>query len=217
MSKPTLGYWKIRGLAQPIRLLLEYSGQEYTDRQYEQGDGPEYSREEWLKEKNSLGLDFPNLPYYIDGDIKCTQSNSIIRYIAAKHDLLGKTDKEKVTCDVMLENAMDFRNGVVRLVYNKEYENLKGTYFENVKEKLVSFEKFLGDKQWFAGENVTACDFPMYELLDQHRLMKPGILDDYPKLMAFLDRFEGLPKIKAYMESSRFMKRPVNNKVAAFK
>ena len=60
-------------------------------------------------------------------------------------------------------------------------------------------------------------DFPMYELLDQHRLMIPGVLDPYPKLKAFMDAFEALPKIKAYMASAKFMKRPVNNKSASFK
>ena len=60
-------------------------------------------------------------------------------------------------------------------------------------------------------------DFHMYELLDQHRLMIPGVLDPYPKLKAFVDAFEALPKIKAYMASAKFMKRPVNNKSASFK
>ena len=64
---------------------------------------------------------------------------------------------------------------------------------------------------------VTVADFPMYELLDQHRLMIPGVLDAYPKLTAFMNAFESLPKIKEYMASDKFMKRPINNKVAAFK
>lgn len=63
----------------------------------------------------------------------------------------------------------------------------------------------------------TICDFPMYELLDQHRLMRPDILDEYKNLRDFLDRFEQLPKIKAYMESEEFMKRPCNNKSAGWK
>lgn len=212
-----LGYWKIRGLAQPIRLLLNYAGEEFEDVQYEQGDGPEFSRDKWLSVKETLGLPFPNLPYFIDGNIKITQSNSILRYIAKKHNLLGKTTQEIVDCDVMLENAMDFRNGTVRLAYNPNYEEIKDEYFTGLKPMLDRFESFLGDKKWFAGDNVTVCDFPMYELLDQHKIMKPGFLDNYPKLSAFCGRFEALPAIKKYMSSNKFMKRPINNKVAAFK
>ena len=51
-----LGYWAIRGLAEPIRLALHYSKTPYTEKFYEQGEGPEYSREEWLKDKPNLGL-----------------------------------------------------------------------------------------------------------------------------------------------------------------
>ena len=46
---------------------------------------------------------------------------------------MGKSAKEKVDCDMMVENAMDFRNGVVRLCYNKDYVRMNtvlrvGTY-----------------------------------------------------------------------------------------
>ena len=57
----------------------------------------------------------------------------------------------------------------------------------------------------------------MYELLDQYRMMIEGILKDYENLTAFMDAFESQPKIKAYMASDTFMKRPVNNKVAQFR
>ncbi|WAR26548.1 GSTM5-like protein [Mya arenaria] len=59
---PTLAYWKIRGLAQPIRLLLTYAGEEFEDVQYEQGDAPELSRAAWTDVKPSFNdiLDFPN-------------------------------------------------------------------------------------------------------------------------------------------------------------
>nr|AEI27296.1 mu-class gst glutathione S-transferase [Cipangopaludina cathayensis] len=213
----TLGYWKIRGLAQPIRLLLNYVGEQFEDVQYEQGDGPEFSRDAWLKVKPTLGLDFPNLPYYIDGDIKITQSNAILRYIARKHNLLGQTEQEQVNVDMMVENAMDFRNGVVRLCYNPDYEKLLKDYIPQCKETLKGFEKWLKNKSWFAGDNLTLADFPMYELLDQHRIMVPGILDDYPKLKAFMDAFEALPSIKTYMASDKFMKRPLNKVAAKFK
>ncbi len=55
-----------------------------------------------------------------------------------------------------------------------------------------------------------------YELLDQHRIMAPEVVSKYPKLCALLDRFEALPEIKAYMQSDRFMKAPINNKMAKF-
>ena len=215
-SKPVLGYWDIRGLAQPIKLLLAYTGTEYQDKKFPCGPGPEFDRSQWFDNKFSFGLDFPNLPYYIDGDVKLSQSNAILRYIARKHDMLGKTDKEKAMVDMMAEESMDFRNGWVRLCYNPDFENLKDGYLTNLDTKLQQFSKFLAKKTWFAGDSLTFVDFVMYELIDQHKFLAPNCLKKYENLEAFQSKFEELPKIAEYMKSSAFMKTPLNNKMAKF-
>ena len=50
-------------LAQAVRLFLEYSGSDYVDKNYVFT----MDMADWLTEKFKLGLDFPNLPYLIDG------------------------------------------------------------------------------------------------------------------------------------------------------
>ena len=54
-------------LAQPIRMLLEYCGADWKDIQYECGPAPGFDLSAWTSVKPNLGLDFPNLPYLIDG------------------------------------------------------------------------------------------------------------------------------------------------------
>ena len=52
MSSPlTLGYWKIRGLAEPIRVLLHYLGVEYKDEFYEVGPAPDFNSDSWFNVK----------------------------------------------------------------------------------------------------------------------------------------------------------------------
>ncbi len=41
--------------------MLEYVGREYNEKRQE-------SMEEWLERKYNLGLEFPNLPYLLDGN-----------------------------------------------------------------------------------------------------------------------------------------------------
>jgi glutathione S-transferase len=213
---PVLAYWTIRGLAQPIRLLLHYVGEEFEDKHYETGPAPDYNTDSWFNVKYSLGLDFPNLPYYIDGDVKVTQSNAILRYIGRKHKLMGETEAEAVRLDVIENAAMDFRNAAVRLFYNPDFDKLKAQYLIDLKERLELFEKYLQNKKWFVGDKISIVDFPMYEMLDQHKLLDPTCLDAFPKLQEFVERFENLPAIKAYMRSDKFMARPLNNKMAKF-
>ena len=91
-NKPILlGYWKIRGLAHPIRYLLEYCEHPYQDVMYEQGDAPNFSVECWTSVKNTLGLDFPSIPYLIDQEVKLTDVYAIMIYVATAYapELLG--------------------------------------------------------------------------------------------------------------------------------
>lgn len=77
-NKITLGYWGIRGLGQVPRLLLAYTGAIWEDVKYT-------APEQWFGgDKDSLGLEFPNLPYIIDGDFKLTESRAVIYYIVKR-------------------------------------------------------------------------------------------------------------------------------------
>jgi glutathione S-transferase len=90
-GKLTLGYWFIRGLAERIRLLLEYLGLPYEQEFYF-----EDNEDQWFKvdkpkllEKNPAA----NLPYLIDGDKIISESTAILVHLchrAGRLDLLGR-------------------------------------------------------------------------------------------------------------------------------
>ena len=63
---------------------------------------------------------------------------------------------------------------------------------------------------------LTVVDFVMYELLDQHRIFDASLIESHDNLAKFLTHFEELEPVKAYMASDRFMKAPLNNKMAKF-
>ncbi|XP_042871710.1 glutathione S-transferase Mu 3-like [Penaeus japonicus] len=212
---PVLGYWKIRGIAQSIRLMLEYTGTEFEDKYYECGPGPLFDKSCWLDVKDDLDLEFANLPYYIDGDIRITQANAIMRHIARKHDLCGGDEKERIRVDMIENQANDFRNTFIRLCY-LDFNMQKNRYLEALPQTLKQFSHFLGNNPWFAGDKITFVDFIMYELLDQHLQLSDICLKDVKNLQEFQKRFESLEPIQRYMASPRFMKSPINNKMAKF-
>ena len=51
-----------------MRLLLAYTETEHEEKFYEMGPAPHFDKSEFHKVKDTIGLDFPNLPYYIDGE-----------------------------------------------------------------------------------------------------------------------------------------------------
>ncbi|XP_075729798.1 glutathione S-transferase 2-like isoform X2 [Rhipicephalus microplus] len=224
---PVLGYWNIRGLAQPIRLLLAHVDAEVEEKHYSCGPPPDFDKSYWLSEKPKLGLDFPNLPYYIDDDVKLTQSMAILRYLARKHDLMGKTEAEKQRVDVVEQQLADFRMNWGRLCYSPDFvsmtlplrylaEKLKGDYLKDLPASLKALSDYLGDHKFFAGDNLTYVDFIAYEMLDQHLLFAPDCLKDFANLNAFADRVAALPRIAAYLQSDKCIKWPLNGDMASF-
>ncbi|MEE6459715.1 hypothetical protein FKM82_000710 [Ascaphus truei] len=214
-----LGYWDIRGLAHSIRLLLEYTGTLYEEKLYVTGDVCRLwevgGESHFLRGDTSFPL-LLQLPYLLDEDVKLTQSNAILRYIARKHGLCGELEGEKLRVDLMENQVMDFRRDLVTIAYNPLFETLKGPYLEKLPVALTRFSRFLGDGAWIAGEKITFADFLMYDILDQHRMLEPTCLQNFTNLQDFLTRIEALPPVAAYMKSPHFMKTPINNRMAAW-
>ncbi|EDL01932.1 glutathione S-transferase Mu 6 isoform 3 [Mus musculus] len=226
----TLGYWDIRGLGHAIRLLLEYTETGYEEKRYAMGDAPDYDRSQWLNDKFKLDLDFPNLPYLIDGSHKVTQSNAILRYLGRKHNLCGETEEERIRVDILEKQVMDTRIQMGMLCYSADFglhegydsyyfllqEKRKPEFLKGLPDQLKLYSEFLGKQPWFAGDKITFADFLVYDVLDQHRMFEPTCLDAFPNLKDFMARFEGLRKISAYMKTSRFLPSPVYLKQATW-
>jgi glutathione S-transferase len=82
MAEMEFGYWKIRGLAAAIKMMLYYKQQTFKQVAYgEDADAEWFAKDKpELKKKNSM----INLPYLIDDEEVITQSNSILLYLGLK-------------------------------------------------------------------------------------------------------------------------------------
>ncbi|OON18455.1 glutathione S-transferase protein, partial [Opisthorchis viverrini] len=198
-------------LAQPIRLLLEYVGDSYEEHSYGRCD-----REKWQNDKHNLGLELPNLPYYKDGDFSLTQSLAILRYIADKHNMIGNTPEERAKISMIEGGLVDLRAGVSRIAYQENFEQLKIPYLQQLPTTLRMWSQFLGKNSYLHGSTPTHLDFMFYEALDVIRYMDPTSVEAFPNLVQFIHRIEALPNIKAFMESDRFIKWPLNGWSAYF-
>ncbi|NXS50673.1 GSTM5 transferase, partial [Balaeniceps rex] len=130
------------------------------------------------------------------------------------HPAGGETEEEILRVDMLENQIMDFRMSLVMVCYNPDFEKLKPGYLEQLPGKLKLFSNFLGDRKWFAGDKLTFVDFLMFDVLEQNRIFEPKCLEPFKNLKDFMDRFGALEKVAAYMKSSRFLKMPINNKMA---
>jgi glutathione S-transferase len=202
-DKVTLGYWNIKGLGHVPRLLLEYTGIPYTDKLYTDG-------EEWAKDKQNLGFDFPNLPYIIDGDFKLTESTAIWKWIAQKaknSSLLGKDDKDQLHVQMLLGVIGDIITPYFTIAFTPKeaFESVKAAEMAKVAPKFALLSKYLGKKDWFLGY-ITVADFQAAYVLDIFSKLDSKYLNEWKNLEELQARLYNLEKIKSYIVSDRYPK-----------
>ena len=104
-----------------MRYLLEYIEHPWDDVTYEQGDAPNFSIECWTSVKNTLGLDFPNIPYLIDPnqDVKVTDTLAIMTYLCTQYapELLGSNIEVRAETDMLYSHLKDAKQAVTGPCY----------------------------------------------------------------------------------------------------
>lgn len=161
-DKVKLGYWKFRGVhrGNGARYLLAYSGAQWEEQSFVIGE------EEWATFKSGGTIDWPNLPFIIDGDVNVTETVAVHRYICDKFkpELLGSNPAEKAKVSQLYNIANDkFINSLVKLVF------AEGTTREQINTAaLGALEEGVGklladDRQFLNGENVCLADFIFFE------------------------------------------------------
>lgn len=181
------------------------------DELYTVGPPPTFSKEKWFQLKPSLPLDFPNLPYLYDGDVKISQSVTIMRYLGRKFDLWPANEQQAIRVDLIEQQLIDYRSAGTQVFYNPDFDKLKDDYIVALNQRVSALAKFLGSNDYLAGDKLTYVDFLAYEWLDVNRTLVPSLLDSHESLNKFTKRIESISKVKEYMESPRFMKYPFNN------
>ena len=211
-TKPTLGYWKIRGLGAQIRYMFAYCGVTFEDKMYETGDAPDYDRTSWLDAKNTLGLEYPNLPYLIDGETKLTETKAIMRYIAKKWRpaLLGSSAAEMGRIE-MLSAHVDTLKGKATMPCYQTGD--RDAIIEECRPILAKIMAAKGTDKWLAGANLSWLDFYFAELLDLLDKISQGLFyQEFSGAKEYFDTFVALPGMAEYWQSC--MKAPFNNKMA---
>jgi len=224
-SKLVIGYWHIRGLAAPLRMVCEYAGVDYEDRTFEiQGTPGNWDASPWFGVKPEYQLKNPliNLPFIVDGETVVTQSNACLLYLGRKFKLNGKNDGELSKVEQILSEVMDLRNSVNDIFYGRNTK-IEEHWSTTAPKHYIKFDNWLAlfKTNFIASDEPTIADFQLWEMLDQHEMWaisqgKSGLLHKFPHLAEWNKRIKALPAIEKYLHKPAYSY-PVNNKMAIWK
>ena len=198
------GYWGIKARGEASRLLMAYTKQEYKE------ENPE-SFEAWGAKKQTLDLDFPNLPYLIDGDLRISNSKVILRYIADRSgntSLYGSTPQERARIGMYVDVLEELYSINFKTIGTEDpLATYKGLLEKTIVPFLTQLEKTASADRFLLGD-LTVCDFKLHVAREVIGLWSSSLKLEDPfnnckKLLAILDRFEQIPAIKAYLASDK--------------
>jgi glutathione S-transferase len=122
------------------------------------------SRKAWLNQKAVTGLDFPNLPYLIDGDFKISDHMAIHRYVAQKWcpDLLGKTLEQRARVDMYAGLLQELKRVATMGCYTDgDRTKLSAQTLSQMEDVANSLTR----RMFILGDELCFLDFYMFELL----------------------------------------------------
>ena len=163
------------------------------------GDAPEFANEQWPKEKFNLGLDFPNIPYLMEGDYKITETTAIHRYIAERWnpELLGRDAQHRGLVNMVGNVVHDAKFPLTLPGYGGNLPKLE----EEIAKRIPPIVAFMRGK-FLTGDAPVWADFYLFEIIESLTMYTKGrIFQDYPQLVAFHHNVANLAGLKEYLSN----------------
>ncbi len=224
VTKPTLVYFDIIGIAWPIRCLLHLRDVDYELIEIPIG--------QWM-DRDDNGVQalkhcFRNghIPLYVDSDVSLNQSHIILEYLMERHGFDGATPSERFAVrEVMLQayDALFHWNGLFRVnirlglpdaiaetrmnAFMGEAEwPVASNGFDN---NLHAFDRYLQANPtgsgFFVGDTLTGADLYAFNVLcNWYKALAPErFRRDYPRLDAFVHKIAAIPGVADYIATKQ--------------
>ena len=135
-------------------------------------------------------------------------------YLATAYapELLGETPDEKGEIDMMYSQLKDVKSAITGPCYvGQDQQQLS----QVCKAKMAPIVNYLSDKEYLIGSHLTFMDFYLLELCDFVQwLTHNEFFNENKNVAKYVKNMKGLPQIKKYIKSDRYLEKPFNNKVA---
>lgn len=143
---------------------------------------------------------FGQIPTYQDDEVEIFESGAIVLRIAERAGQLIPTDKEgRLRAIQWLIAALNsVEPPIMELAMNDIFEadkswskDRRATIVGYIEQRLKALQDRLGDRTWLEGDMFTIGDLMMVSVLGG--LRGTGVLDGYPRLVAYVARGEDRP------------------------
>ena len=217
MPKIELGYWPIRGLGAPARMLCEYAGADYADVNYADAGSWFAGKKPELASGNAL----INLPYVeCDGQV-VTHSSVVLEFLGQVTgvDAFASEDHRWANAQALAE-IYDLRNALMGVVYPFNGKTTTKEAFEKNCDDHINatlgkfyakFETLLKQRgmEFLIRDAPSSADIHLFEMLDQHEIIanRRGMkspLETFPELKRYHANFKALPQLEKYFASAAY-------------
>nr|XP_058952799.1 glutathione S-transferase 1-like [Pocillopora verrucosa] len=205
MSGYKLYYFDVRGRAEIVRLSFVAANMEYEDIRF--------TREEWVKEKESGRPPLGQAPFLVTPDGKVLgQSQAIMKYVCRIGGLSPTDSFDEAIADMIVGGVEDFFQALIKAHMEKEEakktELMKEFFEETLANRLPKYENILKanneGRGFFVGDKLTYADiifFDLMNLLEKGEPTAPKALEKFPLLAAHHKRVLDVPEIKKWVET----------------
>jgi len=156
--------------------------------------------------KASGALPFGQVPFLVDGEVSLAQSCAIIRYLARKGGLQGASDAEFARSEMLIEEANDLFNILVKAQYSPEKSAAYDATFA-ASGPIATQVNYLERILTAPPAAPSAGDFTITCALNLLVTLEPTVLDAFPNVKAFYDVMIGHDAFNPYKDWPMYLSR----------
>ena len=203
MKHAKLHYFKGRGRAETTRWMLAINNIDFINISLE-----DYNDFDDLKASGKLP--FNQLPLLELDDLKLSQSNAMISFLARRGDLYGKTNEDAVRCDMLVGAVGDFNVPAMQFTFKAHKDEASRDLDESLKKVGKHFEFILtqNEGEFLVGQKLSVADIIMGESLTSFIEFSPTCLNNYPQLKQLQEEVVAEGNIKEYLNSGNRWRLP---------
>ena len=195
-----LVYFKMRALAEAPQLLLNYCGINY-----EYIMSWDHFDDEWSNIKPKLA--FKQLPMMeVEDGTQICQSIAVLQYIENLGGLKISNPVKAAEATAVLQSAQELfapLNPTVNFAVGQDFNNKRDSMRVNLESRFSDLARYLDKYEgtYFIDDTPRAAEFACFHHLDLSRNLDPEILNNFPRLIKFVNDIEAIDSVSKYLKN----------------